>query len=195
MMLAPLCSLAQDQADYTKIKNKITLGFQTNKTVLFQLFSTPKNKQFYRNRNSKSLLVRIPVTKHIKIESGINTTLFNTTGNSCAYNSKNRSTNSQYNISIPASVQYHFMKKSRIRPFVGIGAIYNLDFFNNNNEHKSDYNTIADEPGLKYINIVFTQGIIFEVNTKIHITQSFHFIPNSNLKTLGLSLGVEFTLP
>lgn len=194
MMLTPLLSIAQEQADYTRIKNKITLGFQTDNTVLFPLFASPKNKEAaYRNRNTKSFLVRIPVTEHIKIESGINTTLLNSFSNN---SNNNKSGNTRrYDISIPASVQYHFMKKSRIRPFVGIGAMYNLDLFNKNNESKSDYNTTTDEPGLKYINIVFTQGIIFEVNTKIHITQSFHFIPNSNLKTLGLSLGVEFTLP
>jgi len=53
-------------------------------------------------------------------------------------------------------------------------------------------NSIKDT---KYISILFTQGVIFEVSTKIQVNQSFHFIPESNAKRIGIDLGVGYQLP
>ena len=47
----------------------------------------------------------------------------------------------------------------------------------------------------KYITILFTQGVTFEVNTKIELTQSFHFIPTNTTNIIGIDLGIGYKIP
>ena len=58
----------------------------------------------------------------------------------------------------------------------------------------SQYNT-PPQSDTKYITIVFTQGVTFEVNTKIEVSQSFHFIPENNNTVIGINLGVGYKIP
>ena len=51
------------------------------------------------------------------------------------------------------------------------------------------------QPETKYITILFTQGVTFEVNTKIQVTQSFHFIPSNTNSVIGIDLGIGYKLP
>jgi outer membrane protein W len=102
-------------------------------------------------------------------------------------------------LSMPVTVQYYFLpEKSRVRPYCGAGLQGNILTNTGSPAPFTDglpteyYNT---QPDTKYITILFTQGVTFEVNTKIEVNQSFHFIPGSTNKVIGIDLGIGYKIP
>ena len=63
----------------------------------------------------------------------------------------------------------------------------------NNSDGYSDYNKRQSDT--KNITILFTQGFTFEVNTKIQVSQSLHFIPGNTTKVIGIDFGVGYKFP
>ena len=85
-----------------------------------------------------------------------------------------------------------------MRPFCGAGVQCNMLQGNNNvPSFTGDVNPVTynPQPDTKYITIFFTQGVTYEINTKIEITQSIHFIPENTNSVIGIDLGIGFKLP
>jgi outer membrane protein W len=99
-------------------------------------------------------------------------------------------------VTVPATLQYYLLPDhKKVKAYIGAGVQYTA---NNLNENKSTaeyipkYNTNG---GNHYVSIVYTQGIVIEVNTKIQVRQSFHFIDSGQDKRIGLNIGIGFKIP
>ena len=186
-----------------KHKNNLTIGFQTGTEAPFnsQLLNSGQIKTRYAI--SSTLVLRKTINQHFKIESGLkysvveNSTLCPTE----KYISSKTRRNQPCSVSLPFTIQYYFLpENSRVRPYVGAGMQYNLvSNFNTISPFttyaQSDINSEQSLTGTKYINILFTQGITFEINTKIQLSQSIHFKPGNPNKTIGIDLGIGYKLP
>ena len=198
-----ICGYAQSKTKQTQKteKHPITIGFQTGRELLFNsspLIHSKQSKVHYSI--SKSLVLRKPLTPHFKIETGLKyTSIEPVLTNSISFQGKIRS--KAYSFSIPVTIQYYLLsEKYRLRPFCGAG--FQCNFFESKNNQPSMqpgmdamqqyYNPQNDT---KYITILFTQGVTFEVNTKIEISQSFHFIPENTNNIIGIDLGIGFKIP
>jgi len=82
-----------------------------------------------------------------------------------------------------------------MHPFFGAGLQYNIKPFCQTAPIYNDggYN-YSPQAGTKCISILFTQGVTFEINTKIEIGESFHFIPNNNNRVIGIDLGIGYKI-
>jgi len=193
LTIASLTVYAQNQIKKAvkKTNHKPTFGIQAGKEVTFttpSLLSTRHTKAQYNN--SKSLVLRQPLNQHFKVEAGLNIGLTNKASGPDKLNK----------ITLPVNLQYHFLPdKYRIHPYCGAGVQCKL--FSNetilsssiNTEGQQDhYNKLSDT---KYITILFTQGVTFEVNTKIQVSQSLHFIPGNTSKVIGIDFGVGYKFP
>ena len=202
---ASVCGYAQGKIKKeTKIeKQAITVGFQTGRELLFNttpLLHSKQSKVHYGI--SKSLVLRKPLNSHFKLEAGLSYTSIQTTPNPFSFTGKQNNNLKANSFALPVTIQYYLLpEKCRIRPFCGAGLQCNLS------DHKSNppittsgmdvipqYNT-PPQSDTKYITSLFTQGVTFEVNTKIEVSQSFHFIPENNNTVIGINLGVGYKIP
>jgi outer membrane protein W len=202
MALASVCVYGQSKTlhPYTKHKH-ITLGFQSGRDLLFHsspLLHSRQSKVHYAI--SSTLVLRKPLNNYFSIESGIKYSIVQNAAGPInnAFCNNYIGARKPYSVSIPVTIQYYFLpEKSRIRPYIGGGLQYNFNTNGNNITpfHADTRNDYTDQTGTKYISILFTQGITFEINTKIQINQSFHFVPGGTNKTIGIDLGIGFNLP
>jgi hypothetical protein len=174
--------------------HKFTIGFSAGKEILY---TTPLKIPLKNSRLDllfTTFTIKKQIAPHLHLQSGISYGLLNLLslkGESISYQR-----NKQF--SMPLTVQYHPLpRKCRMQPYIGAGVQYNVyNTYGNTTVTTSpeglyNYNTT----GNKYVSIVFTQGVIFEVNTKIEIIQSIHFIPNSNEPVIGIDLGIGIRIP
>ncbi len=183
---------------FGKVKNKkhhhcclsqTCIGF--NKGVTFLDVSKTSCQKKYASASTNGFIVTMPIVTHFKAEAGItSTSILNYPGT--------RNQNglvSSSSLSFPLTIQYYFLPKAcRLQPYIGVGSLLYSDPKRNltmlqNNEAFTSY------PGTKYISILFTQGITFEINTKIHLTESIHFLSSEGRNTFGVSFGIGFYLP
>jgi outer membrane protein W len=198
-----ICGYAQSKAKNTSKAEKqpITIGFQTGRELLFNsspLIHSKQSKVHYSI--SKSLVLRKALTPHFKIETGLKyTALEPAVTNPIIFPGKLN--NKPYGFSLPVTIQYYLLSdKYRLRPFCGAG--FQCNFFESKNNQPSMQQGMDAMPqyynpqnDTKYITILFTQGVTFEVNTKIEISQSFHFIPENANNIIGIDLGIGFKIP
>ena len=205
LTVASVCGYAQSKIkqETKKEKQPITVGFQTGRELLFNttpLLHSKQSKVHYGI--SKSLVLRKPLNVHFKLEAGLSYTSIQTTPVPFSFTGKQNNNLKAYSFALPVTIQYYFLpEKCRIRPFCGAGLQCNLSEHKNNMpipasgmDVVSQYNT-PPQSDTKYITIVFTQGVTFEVNTKIEVSQSFHFIPENNNTVIGINLGVGYKIP
>ena len=197
-----VCGYAQSKTKHIlKTDKGISVGFQTGRELLFNstpLIHSKQSKVHYGI--SKSLVLRKALNSHFKIESGLSYTSIQSASKGLSLPGKLN--NSPYNYSVPVTIQYHFLpEKCKFHPFCGAGIQGN--FFNNKNDFSTspigmDVATPQNnypQADTKYITILFTQGVTFEVNTKIELTQSFHFIPTNTTNIIGIDLGIGYKIP
>ena len=175
-----------------------TLGIQTGKDLYFNTSSALHNKQGKMHYGTnKALVLRKSLNTHFKAEAGFS---YNTPLNQNGLNFFPAKVPAQNNVSVPVTIQYYFLpEKYKLHPYCGAGLQGNICC---NNGTQPNYasgdvrpdccNTPADT---KYISILFTQGVTFEVNTRIQVSQSFHFIPGNTTRVIGLDLGIGYKFP
>ena len=192
---------AQNKAKHIQRKETkpFTIGFQTGRELLFNttpLIHSKQGKVHYGI--SKSLVLRKSLNTHLKVEAGLSYAgIQNSPGTESLLNKL--STPKSYKLSVPVTVQYYFLpQKCRFHPFCGAGVQGNMLHNSNSMIGNGDIDpALLNGPhsDTKYITILFTQGITFEVNTKIELTQSFHFIPDNTNRVIGIDLGIGFNIP
>jgi len=178
-----------------KNNHKISIGFKTGKenTLLQTKYAPQAKTKLYSNFNT-SFYIKKQITAHIKIEAGLQNNLISHTPLLGTVFNNNIP---DYKESVPVTLQYYmFKRKCKVNPFIGAGLAYN---FNNSNSYV--YNRELPPappvslPGTHYVSIIYTQGVTYQVNTKIEVTQSFHFINNNTSKIIGIDLGIGYKLP
>ena len=136
-------------------------------------------------------------TKHINVETGIKHNPGQTNSLITMASDKKYLNTAKGSISLPLSIQYYFLQtKWRLQPYCGAGIQYNIGkqgpmmppFAS---DIRLD-NTMPTQT--RYINVLITQGVSFQVSTRIQLTQSFHFAPDRTNPTMGMDLGIGFNL-
>jgi len=198
LLLAATTVYAQAKHKSIKHHSNYTIGFQSGREFLFNSSPAIRTHQSKIHTGvSSSLVLRRPIGNHLAVAAGVNYYPSNTAVKKLS--DKSFATQ-PYKFALPVTVEYYFLPRERkLRPFVGAGAQYNLLGTAGNtsispftdNSSTSQTNSVA---GTKYINILFTQGVTFEINTRIQLTESIHFIPDNNNCSFGIDLGIGFRL-
>ncbi len=178
----------------TKKTTGITLGFQGGREILFNsspLIHSRQSKVHYGI--SKSFVLRKSIGAHFKAETRLNDVTY--PGAMMTGNNKGENKFSASKINIPLTLQYHpLCCGAKVDPFCGLGLQYNFN-------PSSGYHPNIEVPvqntntGTKYISILFTQGVTYEISTKIDLDESIHFIPGTGSKSLGFNVGIGYKLP
>ncbi len=202
MVFASVCLSAKTKIKNHKKKQPITIGFQTGKSTKMFMPSMQSTHHTKGYLNSQKVVFNKTINRHFKAETGLGYNQIQSCYPNNGINNINtqtfRKTNQTF---IPVSIQYFpLSEKTRLHPFCGVGIQFNPNLNTNftspfNNSGDNYQNTGYSQQGTKYISIIFTQGVTYEINTKIQITQSFHFLQNNIENTLGIDVGVEFSLP
>ena len=198
MMLGSVSLFAQSKATHKKPVKKhlplVTIGFQSGRELLFNSSPLIHSRQSkVHPAISSRLVLRKPINAHFKVETGLSYSAIQTPGSATVGYKK------PYTLAVPVTLQYYFLpKQCRVQPYFGAGMQYNFNTPSNtispfNGDITPSVNNY--QSGTKYISILFTQGMTFEINTKIEINESFHFIPNNGNKTIGLDLGIGYNIP
>jgi OmpW family len=163
------------------------IGFRSGRDYLFNTTPSLHSKSAkMREAISNGVVFRKNIIPHIKAEAQFNMdkpAVFPGFTNNL---NKNK-------FSLPLTIQYHpFCEKAKLSPYCGIGVQYNA---NPDAIPQSTEGTNQQVNGTKYINLVFTSGVTYEVNTKINITENIHFIPEASHPVFGIDLGIGCKLP
>jgi hypothetical protein len=178
----------------SRIKHPVTIGFQSGKSFLFgKSMPTKKFNGHYFSNNS--ININMTINKHFRAEGGIS---YNTTPNQSNITNELGGKPSPFkysSVSVPFTLQYYPLPHHcRLQPYCSVGFQYNNNPANITSSAGDNNANDNVQSGTKYISIIFAQGMTFEINTKIQITQSFHFIPESADKFIGFGLGIGYTL-
>ena len=148
-----------------------------------------RTKKFASDINT-GFVVRLPLVTHFKAEAGMSFS------NILVYpTNKGNLVKGARSVAIPLTVQYYFLpKESRLQPYIGMGAMLNPNP-KNSLLLMDDGSNYKPYPGTQYISILFTQGVTFEVNTRIHLTESLHIFNVGGRAAIGLNFGIGFYLP
>ena len=199
-------AFAHMRGDGSKPKKKVASFINLRETTIGfyrsnQIFDVSRNGYTAKNKplSSSGVVVRMPIVKHFKAEIRFDFPHMVSQmkeGNNPADRSSafpflgNAGTTA--NFTMPVSIDYFFLPtKSRIQPYFGAGTVVYTDMnrmlsFSDNSE------PTHTTPGTKYISLMINQGIIFEVNPKIQVTESIHLINNGPRTSLDLSFGIGF---
>jgi outer membrane protein W len=169
--------------------SNITIGFNTGASTVFKAPVIYKPNP--RWNNFSSLTVKKDLNKHIAISTGVD---YSNNISLTKHINKQTAVNT---ISIPTTVQYYLLPTGkRFRPYVGAGVSYNIikTGFNGSNYQDAPIGQCCLQNGTKYISIIATQGVMFEINTKIQINESIHFMPSNQANIIGVNVGMGYKL-
>ena len=178
-------------------KSRITLGFQSGKEISL-IKPKPSLPSGSRSCNAVNgaFFLRKPLSPHFKIETALSYSVFQSDLISGTAAGKYQQGHPQNSVTIPVTIQYYFLpQRYKLHPYCGTGIVCGCNNPYTNTRNSSDAPIAPNQSDTKYISILFTQGVTFEINTKIEISQSFHFIPGNETRTLGIDLGIGYKIP
>jgi len=174
---------------HAKKHEALTIGFHSEAGKIFDVAKNHVTHSAPVLNNG--FIVRMPLITHFKAEYG----LFynsNIAGNIPSLTGV-RKNNVINNISLPVTVQYYMgPDHKRLKPYVGIGALLQHCC---QTENIPLGDAVVTRKGTRYVSLLFTQGVIFEVNTHIELKESIHIIPEKDNTSVGFNIGVGFKLP
>ncbi len=173
-------------------KKRFTIGFQTSREYIFTSFS-PRTVKI-KSAVASTLMVERALSKHFKASGGIKYSVVQNTASIRGLQTKGVNA---YRLAAPMSLQYYFLpENSRFNFYTGAGAQFNFLLDNDDNTEFSSalHADPVNATGTRYISVLFKQGMTFQINTKIQLNQSLHFIPGNAEKTLGLDFGVDYRI-
>jgi hypothetical protein len=185
-----------DAIKVTKIDHKFTIGFERNVYSLY----TPRpvsfsNKTERAQQKCNRIIFRMRLTTRFRLETGLSFKAIDRILNT-RYD-KHFNPNQPCKLSVPLTVQYQLGNEhKRLRPYFGGGVQYTQMVSSNGNTVSKDgemYNNSSIN-SLRYMNIIFTQGIIYDINPNLQITQSIHIIPDNGIKPIGINFGVGYRI-
>ena len=179
-----------------KHAHKITIGFERQVYSIYKpttVTLSPKTKAAAQTCNT--IILRMKLTSRFRMETGLSFTdidrILNNNGKVACFN-----LNEPCKMSIPLNIQYQLLsERSRLRPYFGAGVQYNIG---NSSTSTTTERDAINNPFLsnevKYLNIIFTQGLIYDVTPDLQITQSIHILPENGIKPIGINLGIGYRI-
>ncbi|GAA4465078.1 hypothetical protein GCM10023093_16650 [Nemorincola caseinilytica] len=191
-----------DRSSLTKLGHKYTIGFERQ---VYSVYANRPVQLSHKTRNAEEqcnrLIFRMRLTTRFRIETGL------------SFRDIDRILNHRYNrsfnifqpckLSVPLTIQYQLGSDyKRLRPYFGAGVQYTQQVISANgipaepgskDAVSSEYNnrTLSN---LRYMNIIFTQGIIYDINPDLQISQSLHIAPENGIKPIGINIGVGYRI-
>ena len=194
MLLGSLCAEARiKHAKKENTKGTTTISLKTGESL--SLNTNNFNQGSKLNKKSTGVYVQKKINTHLSVEAGYVQQKDYSSQINTEEKYKLLSTNQ---FQIPITLQYYVLPtKRKLQPYCGTGFVYNSENLNQSQFTKTDITRVenSDNSGHKTISIVFTQGISYEVNTKIQVNQSFHFITGTQNQTFGFDLGIGYKFP
>lgn len=174
-----------------RIEHSITLGFERQVASIY----TPKSFEVSAGvkeaaKRFNTIFLRIKLTNRFRVQTGLSykdiDRMLCNSGKCSAFNML-----SNYQMTVPLTIQYQMLDhQSRLHPYFGAGVQYNLTN-KNSNEANLDPALAAR---LQYLNIIFTQGLIYDITPDLQITQSIHIVPQNGMKPVGINLGIGYRI-
>lgn len=185
-----------DRSKITRLDHKYTIGFERQ---IHTLYTSSKvgvsDKTRMLEERTNRILFRMKLTTRLRLETGLSFRDINKILSNNGKQNKTLSFTSPLINSIPLTIQYQLQnERKRLRPYIGTG----VQFFNPNNNNPRNEEVVNDESrisnGLKYINIIFTQGLIYDITPDLQISQSIHIIPDNGIRPIGINIGVGYRI-
>jgi len=174
-----------------RIEHSFTLGFERQVISLY----TPKTVDVNDNvkaaeKRFNSIFLRIKLTNRFRVQTGLSykdiDRMLCNSGRCSAFNML-----SNYQMTVPLTIQYQMLDhQSRLHPYFGAGMQYSLNGKNNGDTNLDP----ALATRLQYLNIIFTQGLIYDITPDLQITQSIHIVPQHGMKPVGVNLGIGYRI-
>lgn len=185
-----------DRSKITRLDNKYTIGFERQIHTLYTRSKVGvSDKTRMLEERTNRILFRMKLTTRLRLETGLSFRDINKILSNNGKQNKTLSFTSPLINSIPLTIQYQLQnERKRLRPYIGTG----VQFFNPNNNSPRNEEVVNDESrisnGLKYINIIFTQGLIYDITPDLQISQSIHIIPDNGIRPIGINIGVGYRI-
>lgn len=188
-----------DRSKLTKLDHKFTIGFERRVYTLY-----PRNVALSKSttqavENCNRIIFRMRLTTRFRIETGLSFAAIDR----ILANRIDKTFNiyQPCKLSAPLTIQYQLgSDKKRLRPYFGAGVQYTQQVISANGEATiskdgNDYYNRSLSNTLKYMNIIFTQGIIYDINPDLQVSQSLHIMPEaSGFKPIGINIGVGYRI-
>lgn len=188
-----------DRSQLTKLDHKFTIGFERNVYTLYPQNVELSRKTKAAEENCNRIIFRMRLTTRFRMETGLSFAAIDR----ILANRIDKTINiyQPCKLSVPLTIQYQFgSDKKRLRPYFGAGVQYTQQVISANGEAAiskdgNDYYNRSLSNTLKYMNIIFTQGIIYDINPNLQVSQSLHIMPHaSGFKPIGINIGVGYRI-
>ncbi len=182
-----------DRSNLTKIGHKFSIGFERQVHTLYNIGKVSiSDKTKIAEETTHRILFRMKLTTRLKLETGLSFRDINKILSNNGKQNKALSLTTPLINSIPLTIQYQLQNdRKRLRPYIGTG----IQFYNNTSGSEDIANADTRmSNGLKYINIIFTQGLIYDITPDLQITQSIHIIPDNGIRPIGINIGVGYRI-
>jgi hypothetical protein len=179
-----------------RMSKRLSIGFERQVYSIYRpgtIVLTERTKK--AAEQCSMILVRMKLTSRFRLETGLS---YKDIDRLLSINSRQAciNMNGPCSVSVPLTIQYQLLnERSRIHPYFGAGIQYS------NYTQRSitrDGRDIINDPtitnSVKYMSIIFTQGLIYDVTPNLQITQSIHILPENGMKPIGINLGIGYRL-
>lgn len=175
----------------TRIEHTFTIGFERQVASLYRPKPVDVSERVKTaEQRFNRLFLRIKLTNRFRIQTGLS---YKDIDRMLCKSGKCQTFNmlSNYQMSVPLTIQYQLLDhQSRLHPYFGAGVQYNLTTRNSGDATLDP----ALVTRLKYLNIIFTQGLIYDITPDLQITQSIHVVPQNGMKPIGVNLGIGYRI-
>lgn len=195
-ILAGKSAIAQgyDRSKLTKIDHKFTIGFERQIYTLYNNNTAVSQKTIQAAERTNRILFRMKLTTRLRIETGLSFRDINKMLSNNGKQHKALCLSSPLINSIPLTIQYQLQNdRKRLRPYLGTGIQY-FNTANNADSREVMANDGKISNGLKFVNIIFTQGLIYDITPNLQISQSIHIIPENGIRPIGINIGVGYRI-
>jgi len=185
-----------DRSRLTSFDQAFTIGFERQ---VYSLYSPSKptlsKKTIASEQKCSRILLRMKLNSRFRLETGLSyqaiDRLFNTTNKNKCLN-----TNGLCKLSVPLTIQYQLQtERYRLHPYFGAGVQYNSK---DKSQTLTNSGDVFTDPILsnsqKYMSLIFTEGLIYDVTPNIQITQSIHIVPDNGIKPIGINFGIGYRI-
>lgn len=185
-----------DRSSLTKLDHKFTIGFERQVYSLYiprEVKMSDKTNQAEQSCNR--IIFRMKLTNRFRMETGLSyRDINNILSNNNRY-TRGLDISKPCRLSVPLTIQYQLQnERRRLRPYFGAGVQYFRDFQSRENRDGKYIFNQGLSNSLKYLNIIFTQGLIYDVTTDLQITQSLHVVPGNGNNNIGLNFGIGYRI-
>lgn len=186
-----------DRSRLTHLDHTFTVGFERQ---VYSIYAPEKvaisKKTKAAEEHCNRIILRMKLTSRFKLETGLSYKAIDRILKNNGSYGKCHNTNEACKLTVPLTIQYNLLnEKCRLRPYFGTGVQYlNNQTVGSSNSEADVINNPVLSNRLKYFNIIFTEGLIYDVTPDLQITQSIHILPENGIKPIGINFGIGYRI-